>query len=55
MVMGLIYLSAFVVLGGKYNYSIKSISLMDKFARMLLLKWCIGFCTNITTTGVQAF
>lgn len=35
MVMGLIYLGAFVVLGGKYNYSI---SLTDEFARMPLLK-----------------
>ena len=35
MVMGLIYLGAFVVLGGKYNYSI---SLTDEFAKMPLLK-----------------
>jgi lysophospholipid acyltransferase len=35
MVMGLIYLGAFVVLGGKYNYSV---SLTDEFARMPLLK-----------------
>ena len=38
MIMGLIYL-AFVVLGGKYNYSI---SLTDEFAKMSLLKRCVG-------------
>jgi len=35
MVMGLLYLGAFVVLGGKYNYSV---ALTDEFARMPLLK-----------------
>ena len=38
MIMGLIYL-AFVVLGGKYNYPI---SLTDEFAKMSLLKRCVG-------------
>ena len=39
MIMGLIYLGAFVVLGGKYNYSI---SLTDEFAKMSLLKRSVG-------------
>jgi len=39
MVMGFIYLGAFVVLGGKYNYSI---SLTDEFAKTPLLKRYVG-------------
>ena len=52
MVMGLIYLGTFVLLGGKYNYSI---SLTDEFARMPLLKRCVGsYVSDRDTYGLLA-
>jgi lysophospholipid acyltransferase len=44
MFMGLVYLGAFVVLGGKYNYGI---SLKDDFVKMSLLKRYVIFCVKI--------